>query len=159
MNRIRSIGTVLLRTGISLAAAMLTLLLVPEMVAPVSAANRIVLFDQFANPAGDSGSHDIDSSDGLYRRPNYPKLRHNPQPSRHKSHHTTGATSLIRGADLSFRVVACEAPGFCRRPEHAGNRPLAKFFLQSAPPRRRLEPPAPFFRLTAERCPCACPRA
>jgi len=47
MNRIRSIGTVLLRTGISLAAAMLTLLLVPEMVAPVSAANR------------------IDSSDGL----------------------------------------------------------------------------------------------
>jgi hypothetical protein len=65
MNRIRSIGTVLLRTGISLAAGTLTLLLVPEMVAPVSAANRIVLFDQFANPAGDSGRHDIDSSDGL----------------------------------------------------------------------------------------------
>ena len=65
MNRIRSIGTVLLRTGVSLAAAMLTLLLVPETVAPVSAAKRIVLFDQFANPAGDPGSHDIDSSDGL----------------------------------------------------------------------------------------------
>ncbi len=47
MNRIRSIGTVLLRTGISLAAALLTLLLVPEMVTPVSAANH------------------IDSSDGL----------------------------------------------------------------------------------------------
>jgi hypothetical protein len=55
MNRIRSIGTVLLRTGVSLAAAMLTLLLVPETVAPVSAANRIVLFEH----------HDIDSSDGL----------------------------------------------------------------------------------------------
>jgi hypothetical protein len=65
MNRIRSIGAVLLRTGISLAAAMLTLLLVPEMVAPVSAANRIVLFDQFTNSAGDSGNYDIDSSDGL----------------------------------------------------------------------------------------------
>lgn len=47
MKQIRSIATVLLRAGISLAAAMLTLLLVPEMVAPVSAANR------------------IDSSDGL----------------------------------------------------------------------------------------------
>lgn len=47
MKRMRSISTVLLRTGISLAAAMLTLLLVPEMVAPVSAANH------------------IDSSDGL----------------------------------------------------------------------------------------------
>ena len=47
MKQIRSIATVLLRTGISLAAALLTLLLVPEMVAPVSAANR------------------IDSSDGL----------------------------------------------------------------------------------------------
>jgi hypothetical protein len=55
MNRIRSIGTVRLRTGISLAAALLTLLLVPEMVAPVSAANRIVLFEH----------QDIDSSDGL----------------------------------------------------------------------------------------------
>ena len=63
MNRIRSIGTVLLRTGISLAAAMLTLLLVPEMVAPVSAADRIILFDQYA--AGNSGGQDIDSSDGL----------------------------------------------------------------------------------------------
>jgi hypothetical protein len=47
MKQIRSIATVLLRTGISLAAAMVTLLLVQEMVAPVSAANR------------------IDSSDGL----------------------------------------------------------------------------------------------
>jgi hypothetical protein len=60
MNRIR-----LLRTGISLAAAMLTLLLVPEMAAPVSAANAIILLDQFAKPAIDSGSHDIDSSAGL----------------------------------------------------------------------------------------------
>jgi hypothetical protein len=48
MNRIRSTGTVLLRTGISLAAALLTLLLVPEIVARVSASNR------------------IDSSDGLF---------------------------------------------------------------------------------------------
>jgi hypothetical protein len=55
MNRILSIGTVLLRTGVSLAAAMLTLLLVPEMVATVSAANRIIQFEQ----------RDIDSSDGL----------------------------------------------------------------------------------------------
>jgi hypothetical protein len=44
---------------------MFTLLLVPEMATPVSAVNRIDLFDQFANPAGNSGSHDIDSSAGL----------------------------------------------------------------------------------------------
>lgn len=48
MKQIRSIATLLLlRTGISLAAALATLLFVPEIVAPVSAANR------------------IDSSDGL----------------------------------------------------------------------------------------------
>jgi len=40
MKQKRSIATVLFRTGISTAAAMLTLLLVPEMGAPVSAANR-----------------------------------------------------------------------------------------------------------------------
>jgi hypothetical protein len=47
MKQKRLIATVLFRTGISTATAMLTLLLVPEMGAPVSAANR------------------IDSSDGL----------------------------------------------------------------------------------------------
>lgn len=47
MKQIRSIAAVLLRTTVSLAVAMVTLLMVPEMVVPVSATNR------------------IDSSDGL----------------------------------------------------------------------------------------------
>ncbi len=63
MNRIRSRGTSLLRAVISLAAATLALLLIPEFVAPISAAN--VIIHQFAKAAGDSGSHDIDSSAGL----------------------------------------------------------------------------------------------
>jgi len=57
----RPIGKSLLRAGISLAAAMLTLLLIPEMVAPISAAAAIIPL----KPAGSSGSHDIDSSAGL----------------------------------------------------------------------------------------------
>jgi hypothetical protein len=100
MNRIRSSGTSLLRAVISLAAATLTLLLIPEFVAPISAAN--VIIHQFAKAAGDSGSSDIDSSAGLIYAQIYPTMRHFTQPPRLKSHHTTGATSCIRGADLSF---------------------------------------------------------
>jgi len=65
MKQVRPVGKGLLRAGIALAAVTMTLLLVPEMVALVSAANAIILLEQFAKPAGDSGSHDTDSSAGL----------------------------------------------------------------------------------------------
>jgi len=60
MNRI-------LRTAVSLAAGVLTLLLVPEMAAPVSAARHtnIALPERLAPPAAHAGSQDLDSSDGL----------------------------------------------------------------------------------------------
>ncbi|MBZ5596149.1 MAG: hypothetical protein LAP39_28220 [Acidobacteriia bacterium] len=59
--------TGILRTAISLAAGVLTLLLVPELAAPVSAAGpaETYLLEQFMRPAGHAGGHDLDSSDGL----------------------------------------------------------------------------------------------
>ena len=84
MKQIRSIATFrLLRAGISLAASMATLLLVPEMVAPVSAANR------------------IDSSDGLIDAQitrSYGTIHSRPA----MNPTTPPAPQAIRGADLSF---------------------------------------------------------
>jgi len=55
------------RAAISLAAGILTLLLVPEVAAPVSAAARTNMpwRDTFAYPAAPAGGERPDSSDGL----------------------------------------------------------------------------------------------